>query len=430
MNLKPLELNDDFQYALDVLEKTKKSIFITGRAGTGKSTLLRMFRRTSRKKMVVLAPTGIAALNVKGQTIHSFCGFPPRFLTAKDIKINKRKKKLIQAIEVMVIDEISMVRADLLDAINIFLQKNRGDLSPFGGVQMVFIGDLFQLPPVLATDVERKYFEWQYDSPFFFSAKIMEKDFEMEMLELRKVYRQEARFFLRLLEAIRLNQADWEDLEDLNIRYLPKFETDDFFVTLSPRNFLVDKINKEELYNLLEIEYTFHAKIEGDFKSNQYPTEQILRLKKGAQVMFIRNDHEGGEYVNGTIGKVVAIDSDQIKVKIEVDGQQKIIEVYQVEWEVLKYKQTLDPKEIETEVLGTFTQYPLKLAWAVTIHKSQGKTFDKVIIDMGKGAFEHGQTYVALSRCRTLEGIVLKQKITPQDIMVDERIVDYYELNF
>ena len=426
-----LELNEDFNYALDVLDKTNRSIFITGRAGTGKSTLLRLFRRTSKKKMVILAPTGIAALNVKGQTIHSFCGFPPRFLTAKDIKVSHHKKKLIKAIQVMVIDEISMVRADLLDAINIFLQKNRDNYSPFGGVQMVFIGDLFQLPPVIASDLEKEFFTWQYESPYFFSAKVFDTSFEMDKLELRKVYRQEARHFLRLLEAIRLNQADWEDLEDLNERYLPSFDEQENHITLSPRNYQVDRINNNELNQLDEHEYLFTAKVEGDFKPNQYPNESILRFKNGAQIMFIRNDLENYDYVNGTLGKIIEIDHDKIVVQIREEDEHKKIDVYPVEWEIIKYKANKeDPSLIESEVVGTFTQYPIKLAWAVTIHKSQGKTFDRVIIDMGKGAFEHGQTYVALSRCRTLEGIVLKQKIKPQDILVDDRIVTYYEQNF
>ena len=193
---------------------------------------------------------------------------------------------------------------------------------------------------------------------------------------------------------------------------------------------MVDKINTQELRDLMTIEFTFNAKIDGDFQPSQYPTEQILRLKEGAQVMFIRNDHESGQYVNGTIGKIVKMDRDEIKVLVEEGGERKEIDVHKVEWEILKYAQGADPKEITSEVVGTFTQYPLKLAWAVTIHKSQGKTFDKVIIDMGSGAFEHGQTYVALSRCRTLNGIVLKQKIKPQDIMVDERVVEYYEQHF
>ena len=426
MNFKPLQLNGDFNYALDLLEKTNKSLFLTGRAGTGKSTLLRLFQRVSRKKTVVLAPTGIAALNVKGQTIHSFCGFPPRFLRDQDIKINPRKRKLIQKIEVIVIDEISMVRADLLDAIDLFLRKNRSSTLPFGGVQMVFIGDLFQLPPVVASDVEREYFANQYESPYFFSAKVFEKDFDIEMVELSKVYRQEARFFLRLLEAIRLNKADYEDIEDLNNRYMPDFDLGEFFVTLSPRNATVNRLNEYQLNILPHPEFRFVAKVTGNFKPSQFPTEPVLKLKRETQVMFIRNDLENGDYVNGTIGKIIDIDHDEITVLVEEKGQKRTIKVQKVEWEILRYKNG-DNGEIETEVIGTFEQYPLKLAWAVTIHKSQGKTFDRVIIDMGKGAFEHGQTYVALSRCRTLDGIILKQKITPRDIMVDDRVVQYYE---
>lgn len=431
LNKKPLELNEDFQYALDVIEKTSKSLFVTGRAGTGKSTLLQLFRNTTRKKVVVLAPTGIAALNVGGQTIHSFCAFPPRFLTKRDIKKRNRFKKLYKKIDVCIIDEISMVRADLLDAINKFFQINRENLQPFGGVQMVFIGDLFQLPPVIASHLEKQYFEFQYSSPYFFSAKVFETNFEIEMIELRKVYRQEQRHFLRLLEAVRLNQADWEDLEDLNERYLPDFESEDFFITLSPRNVKVDQINKRELANLNEISQTYFAKVKGKFDPRQYPTKSELELKIGAQVMFIRNDLEDGNYVNGTIGKIIELHPTQIKVLIDDHGKKEEIQIGTSEWEILKYKPSEEnPNEIDSEVVGTFEQFPLKLAWAVTIHKSQGKTFDKVIIDMGKGAFEHGQTYVALSRCRTLDGIVLKQKLTSRDIMIDEKVVEFYEQNF
>lgn len=428
---KPLELNEDFNYALDVIEKTNKSLFITGRAGTGKSTLLQLFRNTTRKKVVILAPTGIAALNVGGQTIHSFCAFPPRFLTRRDIKKRARFKKLYKRMEVCIIDEISMVRADLLDAINKFFQINRDSLLPFGGVQMVFIGDLFQLPPVIASHLEAKYFEFSYTSPYFFSAKVFETNFEVEMMELRKVYRQEQRHFLRLLEAVRLNQADWEDLEDLNVRYVPNFESDEFFITLSPRNYKVDQINKRELANLNEISQSYFAKVTGEFDPRQYPTKSDLELKVGAQVMFIRNDHEDGQYVNGTIGKITELHPTKIKVLIDDHGKKEEIGIQTVEWEILKYKNSDEtPNEIESEVVGTFEQYPLKLAWAVTIHKSQGKTFDNVIIDMGHGAFEHGQTYVALSRCRSLEGIVLKQKLQMRDIMVDERVVEFYEQHF
>ncbi len=428
MQLLPLELNSDFKYALDALEKTDRSLFITGRAGTGKSTLLQLFRKATRKKAVVLAPTGIAALNVRGQTIHSFFGFPPRFLQAKDI-FKSRHHKLYKNISVLVIDEISMVRADMLDAIDRFLRINRENPMPFGGVQMVFIGDLFQLPPVIASDEEKRLFQYVYESPYFFSSHVL-RDFPLEMMELKKVYRQENRHFLRLLDAVRVNQLDWEDLEDLNARYQPNFEAQGFFITLSPRNAKVDAINHRELMNLATREFVYDAVVTGIFDQKAYPTEPQLRLRIGAQVMFVKNDPEG-KYVNGTLGKVVELDVDVVKVMIEEDNSIREIDVIPQTWEMLRYTQSLtDPTNIEAEVVGTFKQYPLRLAWAVTIHKSQGKTFDKVVIDMDKGAFEFGQTYVALSRCRTLEGIVLKQKLTPKDILVDERVVEFFESGF
>lgn len=425
LNKIPLELNEDFKYALDFLEKTDKSLFITGRAGTGKSTLLQLFRQTTKKKSVVVAPTGIAALNVKGQTIHSFFGFPPRLIQARDIH-KSFTRKWFKKIEVVVIDEISMVRADLLDAIDRSLQVNRDNPLPFGGVQMVFIGDLFQLPPIVSTEEEKRLFEMVYQTPYFFSANVL-KDFEWEILELGKVYRQENRHFLRLLDAVRLNQVDYEDLEDLNARYLPNFEPPDSFVVLSPRNAKVDSINRRELANLTGHEHVFTATVTGDFDPRLYPTEAALHLKIGAQVMFIKND-PAGNFVNGTIGKVVALGEEGIRVFSDEPGSPGEITVQPMEWEIIRYKPSKEnPDEIETQVIGTFQQYPLKLAWAVTIHKSQGKTFDKVIIDMDRGAFESGQTYVALSRCRTLEGIVLKEKLKPRDIMVDERVVEFYE---
>lgn len=421
----PLELSADFRYALDVLEKTARCLFITGRAGTGKSTLLQLFRHTTRKKTVVLAPTGIAALNVKGQTIHSFFGFPPRFLQAKDIQ-KSLTRKWFKKIEVLVIDEISMVRADMLDAIDRSLRLNRDSPDPFGGVQVVFFGDLFQLPPVIATEEEKRIIAALYDSPYFFSAQVL-RDFHYEMLELHKVYRQEQRHFLRLLDAVRLNQLDWEDLEDLNQRYLPQFESVPSFITLSTRNAKVDAINQRELANLPGFANSFAATITGEFDPRLFPAEPSLRLKLGAQVMFIKNDPEGN-FVNGTIGKVSGFGLETVKVFSDEQGSPGEIEVLPATWEIVRYKPSPDqPDEIITEVVGTFEQFPLRLAWAVTIHKSQGKTFDKVVVDMDKGAFEFGQTYVALSRCRTLEGIVLKQKLKPSDILTDERIVDYYE---
>jgi ATP-dependent DNA helicase PIF1 len=424
----PLELSDDFKYALDQIEKGGKSIFITGRAGTGKSTLLQLFRNTTHKKTVVLAPTGIAALNVKGQTIHSFFGFPPKPLSRKDIK-RRRNRKLYKNLEVLIIDEISMVRADLLDNIDYFLQINRDIPQPFGGVQVVFFGDLFQLPPVVRSGPEAMLFQTLYDSPYFFSAKVFDY-FEMEKLELQKVYRQDNRHFLRLLDAIRLNQLDYDDLEDLNDRYLPDFESEEFYITLSARNAKVDQINTRALNQIPFPEQAYLATITGDFNPRLYPTEAALKLKLSAQVMFIKNDPQK-QFVNGTIGMVEKLENDTVTVRIEEDGNRRYVELERFEWEIMKYKESTEhPNKIDTETIGTFKQFPLKLAWAVTIHKAQGKTFDKVIIDLGKGAFEHGQTYVALSRCRTLEGVVLRQPLRPRDVMVDDKIVTYYEQNF
>jgi ATP-dependent exoDNAse (exonuclease V) alpha subunit len=285
------------------------------------------------------------------------------------------------------------------------------------------------LPPVIASDEEKQLFQMAYETPYFFSAKVL-RDFEFEKMELRKVYRQEQRHFLRLLEAVRHNTVDWEDLDDLNQRYEPRFEAEQSFITLSPRNAKVDLINHLELTKLTTPTQSFIAKITGVFEPKQYPAEMELRLKEGAQVMFIKNDPDGS-FVNGTIGKVTAFEEEGIKVFTDESGVPKQINVVPVKWEIIRYRPSKeDPNEVEAEVIGTFEQYPLRLAWAVTIHKSQGKTFDKVIIDMDKGAFEHGQTYVALSRCRTLEGIVLKQKLKHSDILTDERVVEYYEQHF
>ena len=424
----PLELNSDFQYALNRMEKSNDLLFITGRAGTGKSTLLQLFRRTTHKKVVVLAPTGVAALNVQGQTIHSFFGFPPRLIDpGRDIK-RRRFRKLYEKLDTIVIDEISMVRADMLDHIDYFLQINRDDPRPFGGVQMVFFGDLFQLPPVVSRDVEKQLFQTVYKSPYFFSSRILQ-GVSMEMIELQKVYRQENRHFLRLLDAIRLNRLDYDDLENLNDRYLPDYDSPEPAITLSARNATVDAINRKELDRIPLAARTYLAKTKGDFPERLYPTEALLHLKINAQVMFLRNDPDK-RFVNGTIGRVVELKDDKVSVEVTEDGAERTIEVEQQEWEVLKYKlNPTDPDKIDTETVGSFSQLPLRLAWAVTIHKAQGKTFDRVIIDLGRGAFEHGQTYVALSRCRTLEGIVLKQLLRPRDVLVDERVVEFYQQN-
>lgn len=430
----PLVLNDDFRFVLDALEKEGKSMFVTGRAGTGKSTLLQLFRRTTRKKTAVLAPTGVAALNVQGQTIHSFFGFPPRIVTPQEAarKVSRKDlKRLYQNLEVLIVDEISMVRADILDGINRFLQVNRENLRPFGGVQVVFFGDPFQLPPVVTNDpLEKAYFRDYYHSPHFFSARIFqEPDFSPEMVELRKVYRQESRHFLRLLEAVRINELDHDDLQDLNERWTPDFETQEGFITLCARNATAERINRTALEQLPGPERTFLAEVKGQFDPGLYPTEAALRLREGAQVMFVKNDPEK-KFVNGTIGKVIQLGAEQITVLVEEEnGKKKKIDVAPAEWEIIRYKPGTNG-EIDTETIGSFRQYPLKLAWAITIHKSQGKTFDRVVVDLGGGAFEHGQLYVALSRCRTLEGVVLRQPIRQQDVITDETVVDFFSRHF
>lgn len=427
----PLVLSGDFQYALDLLEKSDTSLFLTGKAGTGKSTLLGLFRSTTRKKVAVLAPTGVAALNVQGQTIHSFFGFPPRIITPQEAGKKTTRKDLLRLyknLKTIIIDEISMVRADVLDGIDIFLRRNRENYRPFGGVQMIFVGDLFQLPPVVNSDpVERAYFRDYYDSPYFFSAKVFnEPDFQIEYLELGKVYRQDSRHFLRLLESVRLNTADYDDLEDLNERYLPGFSETDGFITLCARNATADKINREALLQLKSPAFAFKAEVKGLFDPGLYPTDPEMSLKEGAQVMFIKNDPEKA-FVNGSIGVVTEISDERIAVKIRHEnGKKNTIDVVKAEWEILRYRADATGN-IEAEPIGSFRQYPLKLAWAITIHKSQGKTFDKVLLDLGGGAFEHGQLYVALSRCRTLEGIVLRSPIRPNDVITDERIISFYD---
>ena len=423
----PIPLNDEFNGILDQLEKTSDSLFITGKAGTGKSTLLQLFRNTTRKRCAVLAPTGIAALNVRGQTIHSFFGFPPKMIAKQDIT-RRRNHKMYKNVDIIIIDEISMVRADMLDNIDYFLRINRNVNEPFGGVQMVFFGDLFQLPPVVASDFERRVFSTTYRSPYFFSSKVMNERYPLHLVELNTVYRQDERRFINLLDSIRLNQIDYDDLMELNERFVPLPEDKEFFLTLTSRNAIADQINQLEINKLETEPFTFTGNVVGNFNPRLMPADPILQLKQGAQVMFVKNDPQK-RFVNGSIGIIKSLTSSSIIVTVLDDrDEEQTFELEKLEWEILKYKSDeKNPQKISTEVAGTFKQYPIKLAWAITIHKSQGKTFDRVIIDMGSGAFEYGQTYVALSRCRRLDGIFLKRPLQGRDIMVDNRVTEWYE---
>ena len=419
-----IELNPMFSHALALMENSFSHLLVTGKAGTGKSTLLDYFRRTTRKKIAILAPTGVAAVNIKGETIHSFFGFRP------DITLDKIKKKksvwderheIYRALDTIVIDEISMVRADIMDCVDKFLRiyRNKED-EPYGGVQMVFIGDLYQLPPVMKTE-ERKLFRQLYASEYFFDSKVF-KELIIEFIELEKVYRQKDPIFIELLNKIRNNTVEDKDLTVLNQRYADRVTRQEYYsIHLTTTNAMSAVINQQHLESLPGKVRVYTGEIKGKFESPAYPAEMYLQLKPDSQVMLLNND-TNGRWINGTLGRVVDFDNEVIWVELQ-DGSKQAVLPYT--WEMFHFQLDHENGLITTETLGKYMQYPLKLAWAITIHKSQGKTFDNVIIDMGKGAFAHGQTYVALSRCRTLEGITLLQKIQKKHVFMDWRVVKF-----
>lgn len=419
--------NKHFQRAFEAIENTKECILITGKAGTGKSTLLRQFCAQTKKKFIVLAPTGIAAINAGGVTIHSFFRFPFRPLLEEDEEITRFHKysdkvKMIQKLDLILIDEISMVRADIIDAIDYSLRINGGNPDlPFGGKQIVFFGDLFQLEPVSGnTAVEQQMFNEHYNSHYFFSASVFRRVY-LHCLELTKVYRQNDAEFISLLNRIRSSAADHHDIELINSRFDPAKEASEFTITLCTTNYIASGINDYELNRIPGDSVQFMGKIEGDFNERMLPTDYVLDLKPGAQVVFIKNS-ASSKWVNGTIAKIHKLEKDAIEVLLPDGG---IVTVEKDSWENKTYRWDHMLKKIRSEVLGRFEQYPLKLAWAITIHKSQGLTFDKVIVELGNGAFAHGHLYVALSRCRTMEGIVLRSRIREKDIIVDERVVRF-----
>ncbi len=416
-----LDFSPQAQKALQIMEETDNNMFLTGKAGTGKSTLLDHFRKNTEKEVAILAPTGVAAINVDGETIHSFFGLKPGFELeeAQNKGPSPWKKEMMEKLKTVVIDEISMVRADLLDAVDVFLRKARECGEPFGGVQMIFIGDLYQLPPVV-TSADRERFREMYPGPFFFDSEVMRDGvFELDFIELEKIYRQNDNEFIRVLNAVRNNSIVPADMDVFNQRVNETFEPrDKDYIYLMTTNADAKIINDRELDKLKGPEIVFHSHITGKIERSQYPADTELWLRKGAQIMFLKNDSEG-RWVNGTIGKVVDIDEDEELLEVEiVDG--KLVEVSYFTWEISRYVM-IDGK-LEREIIGSFKQIPVRLAWAITIHKSQGKTFDNVIIDLGRRSFAHGQTYVALSRCRTLEGMVLKKPIKKSDVIMDYRV--------
>lgn len=428
------EKNTELELAQRLIETTGTHLFLTGKAGTGKTTFLRRLKEKGSKRMVVLAPTGIAAINAGGVTIHSFFQLPfapylPGSSFSADgkaayrFRFGKEKVNIIRSMDLLVIDEISMVRADLLDAVDDVMRRYRDRYKPFGGVQLLMIGDLQQLAPVVKEE------EWMmlgkyYDTPYFFSSTALKKT-EYCTIELQKVYRQSDAGFLSLLNSIRENRMTDDMLATLNSRYIPQFrpKKEDGYIRLVTHNHTARQINARELSALPEQPFTFNATIEGNFPEYSYPTDQQLELKRGAQVMFVKNDSSGEHhYCNGTIGEVTAISDKNIDVRCNDSGE--VISVKREEWANTRYILDSESKEIREEIEGIFTQYPLKTAWAITIHKSQGLTFEHAIIDTHE-AFAHGQTYVALSRCKTLEGLVLGMPLSRKSIINDSTVEEF-----
>jgi len=425
--------NHELRLAGEYIHHTDCHLFLTGKAGTGKTTFLHRIKKSSPKRLAVTAPTGVAAINAGGVTLHSFFQLPfGPFIPGSEVhegnrgrlhRFSKEKRRVIQGLDLLVIDEISMVRADVLDAVDAVLRRQRRDNRPFGGVQLLMIGDLHQLSPVAVRE------EWQvlsqyYESPYFFSSRVL-SGVDLITIELKHVYRQTDEDFIRLLNCVRQNRLDASSIAALNRRHIPNFmpTEDQGYITLTTHNATADNINDSRLCALRKKERCFNAEITGEFPEYAFPTPAALRLKEGAQVMFLRNDSSVNKrYFNGKIGRIKSISGSAILV--ECPGEDDVIEVEPVEWENIKYTVNAETKAIEEEIIGKFKQYPLKLAWAITIHKSQGLTFDKAVIDV-RAAFAHGQVYVALSRCRTLDGLVLSTPIPTRGVETDGAILRF-----
>lgn len=425
--------NQELELAFDFIRNTDRSLFLTGKAGSGKTTFLHAIKAEGLKQLVVVAPTGVAAINAGGMTIHSFFQLPfglhipgaNRTQQSHPHRLARQKKRLIRSLDLLVIDEISMVRADMLDAIDQVLRMYRETSAPFGGVQLLMIGDLHQLPPVVKPE-DWELLQEHYATPYFFSSQALQQT-EYVSIELKHIYRQSDPTFIDLLNRVRDNKLDEVILTQLNSRYVADFQppAKEPYITLTATNAVAGQINADSLARLRGSSQVFEATIQGDFPPSAYPTEERFECKLGAQVMFVKNDLDAGKrFFNGKLGQITGFDDDIIYVRCPGDNSD--IAVERLEWQNVKYRLDETTQEIKEEVLGTFIQYPLKLAWAITIHKSQGLTFERAIID-AQAAFAHGQVYVALSRCKSFEGIVLRSRITTSSVKTDSVVKRYTE---
>lgn len=420
-----VEPTSEFLAAHEFLREGTGHLFVTGRAGTGKSTLLRCLRDLVADEMVIVAPTGLAAVNVGGQTIHSFFGFPPRLIRPDDIR-RSRNGRVMRRLKFLVIDEVSMVRSDIMWAIDQSLRVNRGrPREPFGGVRLAMFGDLHQLPPVIDEAEVASHLESEHGGPFFFSIAALREGMGTALIELTQVFRQKDEALIRVLNRVRDGDADEDDLAILNERVHPirTLAEGEPYVILTPTNAAARRINLAYLAALTGAAHEFQAGLTGDFNESAQPTDATLTLKTGAKVMLLRNDSDR-RWVNGTIARVSRLEED--RVWVEVDGKEHEIE--RVAWENRRYAYDKAAEKIVETVAGTFRQFPLRLAWALTIHKSQGLSLDKVYIDLGRGTFAHGQAYVALSRCRTMEGLAFARPLRPSDILFDPSAMGYRQV--
>jgi len=418
-----IDINSQFLCVKKLLEQGSNFVFLTGRAGTGKSTCIQYIQQTCHKQIAILAPTGLAALHIGGQTIHSFFKFPAVPPDPSSLQ-RLKDRKLINALELLIIDEISMVRADMLDLIDAALRLNRNSRAPFGGVQVLAVGDLYQLSPVIASEQERMLLSRKYDSPFFFSANCLQQ-VDLDIVELQTIYRQTDEHFISILESIREAEEFNDDIAELNEYCVNRQLTGDA-VTLTATNILANSINERCIQQLPCEAVIYNGKAEGKFtqKEDRLPSPADLILKVGAQVMFTKNDPDGN-WMNGTLGHITTLLKDRIVVELSDTKTPQVVKP--VVWETYTYQYDEASGRIIPEVSGAFKQFPLKLAWAATIHKCQGMTLERTIVNLGMRAFAAGQTYVALSRCRTMEGLSLLRPIKPSDIFVDQQIKDFYK---